>query len=77
MYKFDMLKLKRRILDARELMFSASEWRDYAIGVEDMLDFTSMTHAQKEEISELLLDIEEEYKRRIWNAKSKRPSLFN
>lgn len=65
MYKFDMLKLKRRILDARELMFSASEWRDYAIGVEDMLDFTSMTHAQKEEISELLLDIEEEYKRRI------------
>lgn len=31
MYKFGMLKLKRRILDARESMFSASEWRDYAI----------------------------------------------
>lgn len=63
MYKFDMVKLKRRILDARELMFSASEWRDYAIGVEDMLDFTSMSQSQREEIEELLLDVEEEYKK--------------
>ncbi len=45
-------------------MFSTSEWRDYAIGVEDMLEFTSMTESQKEEISELLLDIEEEYKKK-------------
>lgn len=63
MYKFDMLKLKIRILDARELMLSASEWRDYAIGVEDMLDFTSMSQSQREEIEELLLDVEEEYKK--------------
>lgn len=61
MYKFDMIKLKRSILDARELMFSASEWRDYAIGVEEMFKFTSMTNAQKEEISELLFEIEEQY----------------
>lgn len=63
MYNFDMLKLKRRILGTRELMISASEWRDYAIGVEDMLDFTSMSQSQREEIEELLLDVEEEYKK--------------
>ena len=61
MYTFDFNKVKRRILDARESMFSASEWRDYAIGVEDLLDFTSMSEAQKEEIRELLFEIEEEY----------------
>lgn len=55
-------KFKYRIYETRHCMTSASEWRDYAIGIEDAMEFMSdITYFQTVEISELLDAIEDEY----------------